>query len=348
MKYNIRNNFIKIQNVPCNLIYGDLNTIPEPKFSVVIPTYKRADTLKDAIESAVNQKEFNSSYEIIVVDNNDAEEITPAEILVRKLNIPNLLYYRNKKNIGVAGNWNRCMMLARAKWVVMCHDDDWMNNDCLSVMERIIEKHSSDKLEIGYIRSNAESYYSSDIQIQKRRRKHKKFKKERTAVIHHTYRDVIWNGGATWSGAPTCGTLINKEAFLKSGGYNEELMPCPDCYVPYQMLGSYNVFKTYYCYGKYRWAENSTYKKEVLLGLIKDYSEFLEILSKKHWVVKFFSNEHYADCVKYYTSKGREAKVEISDKEIDSIRVLNYSKIKLNLLYFIRKINSGIEILLAR
>lgn len=141
--------------------------------------------------------------------------------------------------------------------------------------------------------------------------------------------------------------MINKEAFLEVGGYNQELKPCPDCYVPYHMLGKYGVYKTYYSLGIYRWDENDTYRKETLIGLIKAYEEFLGLLSSKNIVVKFFQNEHYVDCVNYYRGKGREAKVEISDEEISKIRKYEYSKIRLKVLYIMRKVYSAIQNIFA-
>lgn len=160
--------------------------------------------------------------------------------------------------------------------------------------------------------------------------------------------DVIWSGGATWAGAPTCGTLLNRDAVISVGGYNKLLTPCPDCYVPYHMLGKYSVYKTYYSLGYYRWSENDTYNKSTLLGLIAAYNDFLQILSNKNLIVRFFSNEHFADCALYYMRKGREANVIIKSEEIDDIRTFKYSKIRLRLLYFFRKMNMGIKVLFAR
>lgn len=346
MKYDIIDNFSKCKDVYSELKIGDLENVKEPFFSVVVPTYKRPHLLKETIQSIVNQKEFKFEYEIIVVDNEAGHEINENEKMLQELRIKNLYYYKNGENLGVCGNWNRCISLARSKWVIMCHDDDFLKHDCLQTMANIIERHKDDKKEVGYIRSSAESMYSEALQKSENRKRNRKvkLKKEKTALIQRTYWNVIWGGGATWAGAPTCGTLINKEAILKVGGYNQELVPCPDCYVPYHMLGTYGVYKTYYSLGIYRWAENDTYKKETLLGLIKAYDEFLDLLSKKNVLVKFFRKEHYADCVNYYRNKGKEANVVIYDDEID---VYNYSKIKLKLLYIIRKIHSGLQTVLT-
>ena len=69
MKYDIQNNFKKIEKIPCHLLIGELDYVKEPFFSVVIPTYGRPDLLRNCIMSAVRQKSFDVPYEIIVVDN---------------------------------------------------------------------------------------------------------------------------------------------------------------------------------------------------------------------------------------------------------------------------------------
>ena len=346
MKFDICDCISELSKIPCPLIWGDLNYVMNPIFSVTIPTYKRPELLKNCIMSAVNQIGFTESYEIIVVDNEETDTENDTERLIKQLNIPNLLYYRNKVNIQAAGNWNRCVMLARSKWVVMCHDDDWLKDNCLRTLKDIINDHVGDKLELGYIRPSGRSWYDPKLNTKPKKKKWKPHKKD-TALIKRSYSDVIWSGGATWAGAPTCGALINKKAFIEVGGYNQQLSPCPDCYVPYHMLGRYGVYKTYYSLGYYRWSENDTYKKSTLLNLIEAYNEFLEILSEDHRIVQFFSNEHYADCVHYYVSKGKEAGVTISDAEIRQIRGCDYSYIKLKILYICRRVLNFKNVLLA-
>lgn len=348
MKYDIINNFSKHKDIQSDLRIGVLDSVKEPYFSVVIPTYKRPELLKETIMSVVNQELFEKEYEIIITDNEVGEGVNETERMLREWDLNNLYYYKNQENLEACGNWNRGILLARSNWVIMCHDDDFLKPDCLKTMYDIVEKHKNDKKQVGYIRSSAESLYSEKLQVTRIDKKRPKIKKNRNSLIRRTHWNVIWGGGVTWAGAPTCGTLINKDAFVGIGGYNQDLNPCPDCYVPYHMLNKYRVYKTYYSLGIYRWDENDTYRKETLIGLIKAYEEFLSMLSKCNVLVKFFEKEHYVDCVNYYRSKGREANVEITDDEINKIRKYKYSKIKLRLLYILRKIHSGIQIALAR
>lgn len=335
-KYKITNSIDKLAGIDCPLIYGDYNKITSPILSVVIPTYGRPKYLRQTIESVLNQENFTLPYEIVVVDN-DADAQHDTEGLIRELAIDNLLYFRNAKNIGGAGNWNRCIMLARSKWVIMCHDDDMVKSNCLATMYGIIKRHHTKSNPLGYVRSSSESFYEGNIKKEIYRASRKRLKKNDFAIIGFSNIDVLISGGTTWAGAPTCGTLINRDAFIEIGGYNESLAPCFDCHFVFQMMQKYRVSKSYYSLGLYRWAQNDTYKKSTILGLITAYNDFLNVLEKNYSFVKFFSNEHFEDCVRYYLSKAREGNVQITDDDISYIRNRYYSKFKYNLLMLIRK-----------
>ena len=56
------------RNVNSRCLKASKNT-GEVFLSIVIPTYKRAEFLKEAIDSALNQKDVSINYEVIVVNN---------------------------------------------------------------------------------------------------------------------------------------------------------------------------------------------------------------------------------------------------------------------------------------
>lgn len=129
------NYFEKYSHVASKLIYGNLVENDENiQVTIAIPTYNRPKSLKNAINSALQQK-GNFNYEVIVIDNYDegnaANEQLLKEIIAQHSNV---LYYRNDKNIGMMGNWNRCYQLARGKWVLLLHDDDAL---CDSYLETV-------------------------------------------------------------------------------------------------------------------------------------------------------------------------------------------------------------------
>lgn len=160
--------FEKYRHVKSKLIYG-LLPAKKPDVSIVIPTFRRAELLKDAIDSVLAQK-TQYSFTITVVDN-DGEIDQATDKLLKEycLKYDNILYYRNMENIGLYGNWNRCIELAQAEWTAMLHDDDMLKENFIETMltiakkrqygiidcapiyldERIIDKKISDRTRFG-------------------------------------------------------------------------------------------------------------------------------------------------------------------------------------------------------
>lgn len=127
------NQFAKYKHVASELIYGSL---PANKLdiSVIIPTFRRADLLKETIDSVLAQKtQYN--FVIVVVDN-DGETDQPTDELLKEYcsKHDNIVYYRNTQNIGMFGNWNRCIELSPTEWFCMLHDDDMLMEDYIETM----------------------------------------------------------------------------------------------------------------------------------------------------------------------------------------------------------------------
>lgn len=124
---NSTNHFEKYSHVESQLISGNPASAEDPFLSICVPTYKRANLLKETIDSVLNQKDVNISFEIVVVDNeSEGAADGKTETLIRSYTDPRLLYYRNNENIGIYGNWNRMIELARGVWTIMLHDDDYL------------------------------------------------------------------------------------------------------------------------------------------------------------------------------------------------------------------------------
>ncbi len=112
-----------------------------PKITIAIPTYKRVDALKEAIESALNQINF-SEYDVIIVDNNPERDCDVEKMIV-SLGDHRISYYKNNKNIGMYNNWNRCITLAKGKYITILNDDDTLNQNYLSAAYENLKKEPS-------------------------------------------------------------------------------------------------------------------------------------------------------------------------------------------------------------
>ncbi len=112
-----------------------------PVASIVIMTYKRIDFLLEAIAGTIGQV-FDRPYEIVIVDN-DPESDGHERVLAAypALSGRNFRYYRNDQNLGMFGNFNRCIELARAEWMTILHDDDLLSDDFLTLIFSVIDAH---------------------------------------------------------------------------------------------------------------------------------------------------------------------------------------------------------------
>lgn len=120
--------------------------------TIILPVYDHPEEfIKRALDSALDQK-CNFVYQIIVIDDYAREKgQTVTEKYVRKLNDPRVIYYKNMKNMGVFGNWNRAITLARSEWVSFLHSDDMLKDNYLQNMYDIVMKHPKiDQLACNY------------------------------------------------------------------------------------------------------------------------------------------------------------------------------------------------------
>jgi len=115
----------------------------KPLISIIIPTFNRLELLKRAIDSALDQVNFND-YQVIVGDNSGVFEYeTEVEKMIKCYNDPKLLYYKHKENLGAFGNWNRLILLAQGTYILMLHDDDYLD---LGFLKKAYKRLNGDKL----------------------------------------------------------------------------------------------------------------------------------------------------------------------------------------------------------
>ena len=101
------------------------------KISVCIPTYNGARYIEACLNSVLNQTYEN--IEILVVD--DGSTDNTLEILSRYASRDQRVrLVTNERNLGLVGNWNRCVELACGEWIKFVFQDDWIEPACLEIM----------------------------------------------------------------------------------------------------------------------------------------------------------------------------------------------------------------------
>ena len=93
--------------------------IEDPLLSIVIPTYKRVNGAISAIKSVLVNTDI--VYEIVVINNDPLTDNAIEKFVKNKGS--NISYYINK-NLGMFGNWNKGISLAKGKYITILHDDD--------------------------------------------------------------------------------------------------------------------------------------------------------------------------------------------------------------------------------
>lgn len=107
-----------------------------PSITFAIPYYDNLGYLAEAIESVRGQT--FTDWELVVVD--DAGPAS-AEALVAALGDGRVRYLRNETNLGLAGNWNRCIDVARAEWVTLLHADDRLEPAYAAAVTDVVGDH---------------------------------------------------------------------------------------------------------------------------------------------------------------------------------------------------------------
>jgi glycosyltransferase involved in cell wall biosynthesis len=103
---------------------NDVNKVP--KFSILIPTYKGADVIKETLLSIFSQS--FTDYEIIVSEDCSGDNI---EEVLKGYNDPRIKFFRTEKNLGYPGNLEHTRQKATGEFLYLMGQDDILGKDAL-------------------------------------------------------------------------------------------------------------------------------------------------------------------------------------------------------------------------
>ena len=266
--------------------------------TVIIPTYKRVEKLKRAIDSVLKQTFTN--WEIIIIDNHSNDGTKELIISYRNPKIK-LLLIRNYGNIAKSRNLG--IKKSKGKYLAFLDSDDlWTSNKLL-----ICIKTLSKKVKIVY----HDMYIQNNINqiIFKKSGMCRDLKKP-------IYHDLILNGPAF----PTSSVVIEKSIFKKISLFNEkkELITWED-YDAWIRLSKINEgYKKIDQVLGYRWADDeNTLKPSVLIKNIFLFKE------------KYLNNGRLPNWSKLALSKSYYNTNQIN-KSLSMVKKIDFKLLKIN------------------
>jgi glycosyltransferase involved in cell wall biosynthesis len=113
-----------------------MDSVAVAQVSVCIPTYNYGRYLGTAIDSVLAQE--YEDFELIVVDN-ASDDDTATVVAARR--DQRLRVYRNDRNLGLFGNFARCLELATGEFVKFLAADDWLHPAYLREAVTLMKRH---------------------------------------------------------------------------------------------------------------------------------------------------------------------------------------------------------------
>jgi len=247
--FEYKDNFATYSDVKSELKAGSPDKCPSPVISVIMPVFKRPEYFKIALDSVLNQ-DFEDQYEIVVVDNNtDEGDINRNQKIVEEACSDKVLYYRNEKNIGMFGNWNRGIELSRANYVTYCHDDDMFLPNTLSTLYEI-QGGKGNKAVFGTSNKiDTIGNYITTAPVP-----HAKFKILKPLMSYDYSIFDVFMGSPGFG----CGCLFKRDKLIEIGGYSEEFYPSADYALNAVYIVKYGATYTRIPTFNYRIAKNES------------------------------------------------------------------------------------------
>ncbi len=167
-------------------------------FSVVIPLYNKEKSVKNTIESVLNQT--FQDFEVIVV--NDGSTDNSLEV-VKSFNDERIRII-NQKNSGVSSARNRGIKEAKYEWIAFLDADDLWENNHLQVVDEMIKSYPN------------ETVFCTSFVTCKNNMHHQK---NNSIIIVEDYFKEVLNGYVICSSV----AVIHQSVFKNIGHFNEIL-----------------------------------------------------------------------------------------------------------------------------
>lgn len=129
--------------------------------SICIPTYNNELFIADTLRAILNQSYKN--IEVIILDDTSTDNTVQ---IIKSIVDPRITLIQNEKNLGMNGNWNKVLSLAKGDYMKLVCGDDLIFENCLELQLNEFQKpENADLAMVGakrkVINSNGKSSFGS-------------------------------------------------------------------------------------------------------------------------------------------------------------------------------------------
>lgn len=207
--------------------------------SIVIPAYNNENTIIATLESIRNQ--IYKNIEIIIIDDNSKDK-TLQLVTEQQKKDNRIKIYHNSTNLGMIGNWNKCIQMSNGEFVkLVCADDLLDKNEIEKETEAMILNPT-----VNLVESDTRLIDINGRKIGSFKRYHKSGLVKGKKIARTS---IIWNN---FFGAPV-NNLIRKSVLDKTGYFDEQFtyildfdmwmkIACTgDVYIIHELLNSFRI-----------------------------------------------------------------------------------------------------------
>ncbi|OGK38249.1 hypothetical protein A3F03_04935 [Candidatus Roizmanbacteria bacterium RIFCSPHIGHO2_12_FULL_41_11] len=215
----------------------------KPTISICIPTYNRADYLDQTLQSVI--KQTVKPFEVLVIDNASTDN-TPD--IIKKYRKFGISFIQNSKNLGMIGNLNKCLLLAKGKFVSILPSDDLILPTWYEQWEKIITQNKASvyTCSLVVVDSNGQSLFVG-----------------RTFSKNHLIQQptVMEKFYCHYSPLlpPTAAVVYRKDIFQDLGHFDPTLSTEADVEISLKIMSKYDIYYLDKILFAHRWHETQSY-----------------------------------------------------------------------------------------
>ncbi|MDP1643937.1 MAG: glycosyltransferase family 2 protein [Thiobacillus sp.] len=192
-----------------------------PLVSVCVPTYNGAQYLRVCLDSILSQT--LTDFEVLIVDDCSTDEtlVIATEYAQRDKRIR---FVKNERNLGLVGNWNRCVELAEGEWIKFVFQDDLIAPHCVESLMQAVQPGDAfvfcrrDFLFADNTPEPTRRYYRSKMELVANH-----FPRAGRYTAEQFCTVALTRVGDNFVGEPTA-VMLHRELFERFGNFNPHLI----------------------------------------------------------------------------------------------------------------------------